>query len=257
MSQSKSEIDEIFWYHSIALSDEVTPGQKSAELLEQEWEDMGLPLLLGKSVLDVGAWDGYFSFRAEREGAARVVALDHYVWCTRLVEQQAKYRRTRDSREPYEAPHLDASLWDPESLPGRAGFDVARTRLGSRVESVVADFANDELSDLGTFDIVMFLGVLYHLEDPLGSLRKLASMTNEMAVIRTVAVHVPGVDSAIWEFYPERELEGDPSNWWAPNLPALEGAVKAAGFRNFVPRTAVPDGSDGVVRYVLTAQAWK
>jgi tRNA (mo5U34)-methyltransferase len=257
MSQSKSEIDEVFWYHSIALSDQVTPGQKPTELLEQEWEDMGLPLLGGKSVLDVGAWDGYFSFRAEREGAARVVALDHYVWCTRLVEQQAKYRRTLDSGEPYEAPHLDASLWDPESLPGRAGFDLARTRLDSRVESVVADFANDELSDLGTFDVVMFLGVLYHLEDPLGSLRKLASMTNEMAVIRTVAVHVPGVDSAMWEFYPERELEGDPSNWWAPNRAALEGAVKAAGFRNFVPRTAAPDGNDGVVRYILTAQAWK
>src|SRR3984885_3615724 len=257
MSQSKSEIDEVFWYHSISLSDQVTPGQKPTELLEQEWEDMGLPLLGGKSVLDVGAWDGYFSFRAEREGAARVVALDHYVWCTRLGEQQAKYRRTLDSGEPYEAPHLDASLWDPDSPPCRAGFDLARTRLDSRVESVVADFANDELSDLGTFDVVMFLGVLYHLEDPLGSLRKLASMTNEMAVIRTVAVHVPGVDSAMWEFYPERELEGDPSNWWAPNRAALEGAVKAAGFRNFVPRTAVPDGNDGVVRYILTAQAWK
>ena len=50
------------------------------------------------------------------EGAARVVALDHYVWCTRLVEQQAQYRRSRDSGEPYRAPHLDASLWDPESL---------------------------------------------------------------------------------------------------------------------------------------------
>ena len=65
MSQRKSEIDEVFWYHSIALSDLVTPGQKPTELLEQEWEDMGLPLLGGKSVLDVGAWDGYFSFRAE------------------------------------------------------------------------------------------------------------------------------------------------------------------------------------------------
>ena len=50
---------------TIALNDQVTPGQKPEELLEQEWEEMGLPPLGGKSVLDIGAWDGYFSFRAE------------------------------------------------------------------------------------------------------------------------------------------------------------------------------------------------
>jgi hypothetical protein len=61
----------------------------------------------------------------------------------------------------------------------------------------------------------------------------------------------------MWEFYPGAELEGDSSNWWAPNRSALEGVVLAAGFRNFVCRSNTPTGDDAVVRYILTAQAWK
>lgn len=247
----------IYWYHSIEFGDETTPGQKSPELLDREWEELQVPSLYGKSVLDVGAWDGYFSFRAEREGARRVVALDHYVWATRLVDQQTYYRRTLETGENYVAPHLVPSLWDPEGLPGRAGFDVAKARLGSRVEPVVADFAHDDLSHLGTFDVVIFVGVLYHLEDPLGALRRVASLTNEVALIRTVAIQVPGVDSAMWEFYPDAELEGDSSNWWAPNATALEGATRAAGFSTYRSRTQTPRADDSVVRYLLTAQAWR
>jgi tRNA (mo5U34)-methyltransferase len=250
-------VDDIYWYHSIDLGNETTAGQKSPELLASEWDELDVPPLQGKTVLDIGAWDGYFSFRAEREGARKVVALDHYVWSTRLVEQQRYYRQTLASGEKYVAPHLVPDLWDPDGLPGRAGFDLAKVRLGSDVEPVVADFANDDLSDLGTFDVVIFVGVLYHLEDPLGALRKIASLTNEVALIRTVAVHIPNVASAMWEFYPDAELEGDSSNWWAPNGSALEGASRAAGFRRYVPRTETPGGGDSITRYLLAAQAWK
>lgn len=69
-----------FWWHSIDLAGVVTPGGKSAARLAQEWAAMDVPDLTGKSVLDIGAWDGYFSFRAEQAGAREVVALDHYVW---------------------------------------------------------------------------------------------------------------------------------------------------------------------------------
>ena len=42
---------------------------------------LDLPLsLAGESVLDIGAWDGFFSFEAERRGASRVVAADYYSW---------------------------------------------------------------------------------------------------------------------------------------------------------------------------------
>lgn len=250
-------MSDIYWFHSIDLGDEVTPGTKSLEWLDAQWDQLAIPSLEGKTVLDIGAWDGYFSFRAEREGARRVVALDHYVWSTRLVEQQTYYRQIRTTGEKYVAPHLVPEWWDPEGLPGKAGFDLAKARLGSDVEAVVADFANDDLSHLGTFDVVIFAGVLYHLENPMGALRRLASLTKEVALIDTVAVQVPHVDAAMWEFYPDTELEGDSSNWWAPNRTALEGAIKAAGFRQFVLRSPEPEGNESLIRYPLAAQVWK
>ncbi|HEX7589257.1 MAG TPA: hypothetical protein VF478_13155, partial [Anaerolineae bacterium] len=53
------------WFHSIELvPDIVTPGRQSAEAGAQELRDLRLPDLRGKSVLDIGAYDGYFSFAA-------------------------------------------------------------------------------------------------------------------------------------------------------------------------------------------------
>jgi tRNA (mo5U34)-methyltransferase len=256
MESHNNESDGISWYHSIDLGDEVTPGAKPAEVLEQEWNELALPPLRGKTVLDIGAWDGYFSFRAEREGAARVVAVDHYVWSLRLPEQREYWQRAKRSGEESVAPHLVPGLWDPQGLPGRAGFDRAKARLNSQVEPMILDFSNDNLDALGKFDVVIFAGVLYHLENPMDALRRLAAVTREMAAIRTVAVHLPNVNSAVWEFYPGSELEGDATNWWAPNKLALEGAVKAAGFGHVVSHTQEPRGGDSLSRYLLTAQAW-
>jgi hypothetical protein len=70
-----------FWWHSIDLGDGViTPGHKDPSFIRRELASMRIPPLAGKSVLDIGAWDGFFSFEAERQGARRVVALDHFVW---------------------------------------------------------------------------------------------------------------------------------------------------------------------------------
>ena len=57
-------------------------------------------------------------------------------------------------------------FWLPD-LPGRRGFDFAHAALGSRVEPVVADFATVDLHALGAFDVVLYLGVLYHMKEPL------------------------------------------------------------------------------------------
>lgn len=63
-----------------------------------------------------------------------------------------------------------------------------------------------------------------------------------------------------WEFYPEDELRGDVSNWWAPTALALSGALRAAGFAD-VQLTTTPPPVDGVpgeiVRYRLVAVAHK
>src|SRR6266568_391577 len=75
----KREIAQYKWYHSIDLGNGIiTPGQdKSAKKLSR----LGFPdSLAGKTVLDIGAWNGFFSFEAERRGAKRVLATDSFAW---------------------------------------------------------------------------------------------------------------------------------------------------------------------------------
>ncbi len=222
----------LWWFHSIDLGGGVvTAGQKSPQILAREVEGLDLPDLRGKSVLDIGAWDGYFSFEAERRGAARVVALDHYAWSVDQAFQQrlTAERVARGERVP--SWDQDPELWKPETLPGRAGFDLARLRLGSHVETVVGDFMTMDLEALGTFDVVLFLGVLYHLLDPLTALRRVARLTGGLAIIETVCMVVPGWEHhALWEHFEGAELDRDPSNWWAPNAAGLEALARTAGF---------------------------
>ena len=203
------------WWHSIDLGNGVvTPGHKSPELLNEEWQHLQIGDLSGKSVLDIGAWDGWFSFRAEQAGANRVIALD-----------------CRDGE-------------------ARRGFDLAREALGSSVEYVVADFMTNDLAGLGEFDVVLFLGVLYHLREPVIGLERLARLTRRLALIETEAITVGGSpDASLCEFYPFGELYGDTTNWWAPTETALVGMCNLAGFAEMNVLVPPPDAPPGVVRH--------
>ena len=222
------------WYHSIELAPGVvTPGRAPIEALENELRSLRLPDLRGKSVLDIGAYDGFFSFAAERLGASRVTSLDHYVWSADMCEYMKDWRESRRTGAPLPPPH-ESRHWRPDELPGRRPFDAARALLHSRVEPIVGDFMTMDLTSLGRFDVVLFLGVLYHLEDPVGAMRRVARVTapGGLAVIETAATEILGLrDAAFCEFFPGKELNNDPSNWWAPNSKALEGLCRAAGFR--------------------------
>ena len=68
------DADGVFWWHSIELPDGCPPGEPPA-VQGTGGRPCDFPDLTGKSVLDIGAWDGWFSFRAEVGGASRVVAL--------------------------------------------------------------------------------------------------------------------------------------------------------------------------------------
>jgi tRNA (mo5U34)-methyltransferase len=230
------------WWHEIELGHGVvTPGRKGGGhgYMEEELERLRLPSLAGRSVLDVGAWDGFFSFAAERLGAARVVALDHYVWGL--------------------DPGRPGAPLDLEGTPGKAGFDLAHEELDSRVEARVADFMEIDLAELGVFDVVLFLGVLYHLQDPLGAMRRLARLTGELAVIETEAVSFPAnEDRPLWEFFADDELAGDPTNWWVPSIRALEDVCGASGFRRVDVLQGPPvQAGPGPYRYRAIVHAWK
>jgi tRNA (mo5U34)-methyltransferase len=218
------------WHHSIELGGGVrTPGFSEATIPTEQ-----LPELAGRTVLDIGAWDGYYSFLAERAGASRVVALDHYAWG---VDFHARNAYWRECTEASVLPDHDRDLtdfWRPD-LPGRAGFELAREALGSRVEAVLGDIATMDVSTLGRFDVVLFLGVLYHVQEPLSTLRRVRQVTGEVAVIETEAVDLGddhlGDDGALMKFCAAGMGAGyDYGIWYVPTIAALKDLCRAAGF---------------------------
>jgi tRNA (mo5U34)-methyltransferase len=216
-----------FWYHTIDLPGGVrTPGVSQTPPLQGD----ELPDLAGRSVIDIGAFDGYYSFAAERLGAARVVALDHYAWCVDFARRQAYWDECRALGRIPDSTRDLTEFWLPDA-PGRAGFDLAREALASSVEPVVADFMSVDLAELGSFDVALFLGYLYHVKEPLGALERLRRITREVAVIETHAVVVEGYRNAsLMLFHPGDELGGDFTNWYVPTEAALHGLCRAAGF---------------------------
>jgi tRNA (mo5U34)-methyltransferase len=193
----RRRVDAIRWFHSIELRPGlVTPGHDDTRA---RVDLLRLPERLdGLEVLDVGAWDGFFSFEAERRGAARVVAADSFAW--------------------------DGTNWSTKE-----GFELARQALGSRVEDADVDVMDLDPAALGTFDLVLCLGVLYHLRDPLAGLERVASVTRGRLVLET-HVDCTYTRRPAAAFYPSHELRMDPTNWWGPNPEAVVGMLRAVGF---------------------------
>jgi len=213
------------WFHSIRLySDYVTDGlDQTAEKLSA-LDSLGLPAnMTGKRVLDIGAWDGFFAFEAERRGATEVVALDH-------VAAEA------------------------------TGFPIAKKALNSSVEWRQRNIYHLDPSDLGTFDVIMCLGVIYHLRHILMGLDRVrgllknggelfvetASIDNHVlqnnGKFGRLADAAPKAHSApLLQLYPNAELGGDATNVFAPNLAGLEGLLIASEFE-VIASQAAPTG---------------
>jgi tRNA (mo5U34)-methyltransferase len=203
----QSRVEAIRWYHTIDLGGGVvTRGVDDSPL---RLARARLPdSLRGKTVLDIGAWDGFFSFECERRGAARVVAADHFSW--------------------------HGTGWGT-----KAGFLLAREALGSRVEDIDVDVMDLSPERVGMFDVVLFLGVLYHLRHPYLALE---------TVVDLVGFRRPAM-----AFYPGTELNNDPTNWWAPNVPAVQGMLATLGFRKIVVPAPLPGRTYRAARAVYHA----
>jgi tRNA (mo5U34)-methyltransferase len=233
------DADGTYWWHSIELPDRVTPGERDLDTLRTEWENLHLPPLAGCTVLDIGSWDGWFSFAAEDAGASRVVALDQFVWSLDFTHAQEYWEYVASCRAVGTRPALwgpDCQWWDARRLPGKRGFDRARDARGSRVESVVDDFTTCDIAALGLFDVTLFLGVLYHLREPLLALQRLRALTKEVAIVETAAISIDGQDERpLIEFTPGAEVGNDPTNWFFPNEQAAVALLRAAGFEEVEP----------------------
>ena len=230
--------NEIIWYHSIDLGEGVvTKGQSTNRIPAEHFPDVA-----GKTVLDIGAWDGLHSFAAERRGAARVVALDHYAWCLDWAARDAYWRECEAKGELPDHTRDTRDFWLPDEMPGRTGFDFAHAALASNVEPVVGDFMTVDPAEVGTFDVVQFLGVLYHIQEPLTALQRVRALTAGVAVVETEAIHIPGLDGeSLTAFYPGAELNADFGNWYAPTAAALVGMCRAAGFSRVEVKSSLPE----------------
>jgi len=222
----QAEADSIGWYHTIDLGN----GVVTKGISVQETTADVIPDVAGKSVLDIGAWDGKFSFLSEQRGASRVVALDHYAWGVDFAARGDYWSQCIHAGTLPDQSRDETDFWRPD-LPGRRGFELASKALGSKVEPVVADFQKVDLDALGRFDVVLYLGVLYHMKEPLTCLERLCAVTNEVAVIETEAVHLQGFDDdALLQFHAGSDLRTDFGNWYVPTIAALHNLCRAAGF---------------------------
>ena len=221
----QTQADTIAWFHSIDLGDGVRTRGTAQTVTKEQFPDF-----TGRTTLDIGAWDGLYSFLAERMGSTRVVALDHYVWG---VDMSARERYWTECRAAGMLPDHSKDLtefWRPD-LPRQAGFNFAKEVLGSNVEPVVADFMTTELASLGTFDIVLYLGVLYHVKEPLTALERVRQVTKEVAVIETQALWVEGLETRpLVDFFAGDDVNNDFGTWYVPTLSGLHALCTAAGF---------------------------
>jgi tRNA (mo5U34)-methyltransferase len=234
----QAQTDGHIWFHTIDLGNGVmTKG------LGVHWHGPDtFPDFTGRTVLDIGAWDGYYSFLAERQGASRVVAVDHYAWGVDFGARNAYWKDciARGTLPDHSRDLKD--FWAPE-LPGRRGFDFAVATLGSKVEPRLADFATMDLDALGAFDVVLYLGVLYHMKEPLTCLERVRAVTKEVAVIETEALHIEGYDDAcLVQFHAGDALRADFGNWYVPTIEALHSWCRAAGFSSVRTVLGPPDG---------------
>jgi tRNA (mo5U34)-methyltransferase len=202
------------WFHNMELNGVRTaPDHFLGDYPNVKWKHFASAIpqdLSGKSVLDIGCNAGFYSMEMKRRGAARVLGID----------------------------------FDEDYL--------AQARFASKVTGLDIEFQKLSVYDVGllgeTFDIVLFMGVLYHLRHPLLALDLLyenvvddmlvfQSMQRGSAQIGEMREDYPFFDTAHFDApeYPkmhfiEHRYAGDPTNWWAPNAACVEAMMRSAGF---------------------------
>ncbi|HJT89758.1 MAG TPA: TIGR04290 family methyltransferase [Bryobacteraceae bacterium] len=166
--------------------------------------------LTGKTVLDIGCNAGFYSLEMKRRGAARVVGIDS----------------------------------DPEYL--------AQARFAAEVNDASIEFIQLDVYDIASlrekFDLVLFMGVLYHLRHPLLALDLLyehavkdllvfQSLMRGSSRVAPVEPDYPFPETAIFEdpgfpamYFIEHRFSHDPTNWWFPNRACAEAMLRSAGF---------------------------
>ena len=153
-------------------------------------------------VLDIGCAEGYFSFEAERRGAREVVAIDSF----------------------------------PESI---RRFNICRAALGSNATAFLANVYELSPRTFGTFDLVLFYGVFYHLRHPHLALEKIRSVCVGTMLFQTTVEEHPALSDEPWaKFHPKGLMSGsdetswDPTVFWFFNSKCCVDMIGAVGFND-------------------------
>lgn len=195
------------YFHRIKLPDgSYTPGIVNHGPDGGDWPTtrFGLPEdLSGKSVLDIGCYDGFFSFEAERRGAKIIVPVDKDV---------------------------------------RTTFRSVAGRLGSSLVNDMLDIEQPyPIEMIGTFDVVLLYGVLYHVKCPLDVMDNLslATASDGMCLVETAISNITG--APVLEYRPG--FDNDPTNYFYPNKEWMELAATRVGFNVCEEIYRMPCGS--------------
>ena len=188
------------WYHAIEVAPGIfTPGVRNCQVVLDRLDSLGLPQdCQSLRVLDIGCRDGFFSFEMENRGA-EVVAIDY----------------------------ADVNI---------TGFSVVSQIKNSQIKYVTDNVYQLNSSKYGFFDIVLFLGVLYHLRNPLLALDKIQKIIKPDGLLFveteiTTNFILGKINTPVWQFYPGASLNNDATNKWAPNRSGLKAVVEEAQFK--------------------------
>lgn len=202
------------WFHNMEIDGVPTaPDHFLGDYPRTKWKSFADAIpqdLTGSTVLDIGCNGGFYSIEMKRRGAERVLGID-------FDEGYLAQARFAAEASGLEIEFRQMSVYDVASLGER-------------------------------FDVVLFMGVLYHLRHPLlaldlvgehvvGDLMVFQSMQRGSAKAAQVPEDVPFWTTALFDDadYPklhfvENRYAGDPTNWWIPNAACVEAMLRSAGF---------------------------
>jgi tRNA (mo5U34)-methyltransferase len=225
-----------YWYHKIEL-----PASDGTTIVTPGWAPLDadrycIPAdLTGLRVLDIGAWDGYWTWEALTRGAAEVVAIDDFSdTCGAPITRDSKWQTFDLCREAFGFTHIDDML-------GCCSHND-KGQICTRFEMSIYDLGTQDGFDIGKFDVVFFFGTLYHLRHPLLALEKIAEVCDGALYVETASLdeYSPyrgglgkGFDGndMVMEFYPHNQYGANVSNWWAPTLQCLGAMMQSVGFQ--------------------------
>jgi tRNA (mo5U34)-methyltransferase len=175
--------------HSFCFPDGVThEGAVPVDLLNANFARFKLGDLKDKTVLDVGCSNGFQSIECAKRGAI-VTAID--------TDQEA-LDEIHKWVDRYSIPNIETKLLDVYNL----------------------DSLNQQ------YDIVLFLGVIYHLRHPLLGLEAVSRRAKNVLIVET---HAAISKDSIMEFYNADQINNDGSNWWGPSPSCLDQMMKDVG----------------------------